>query len=95
MPATVYSAATIGLDGMLVEVETDVLQAGLHAFTLVGLPDTAIRESLNGGALSFKIESGAPEKARRARNVAASATRGSFTLPWEIELSASCNDLAS
>ena len=43
MPATVYSAATIGLDGVLVEVETDVLQAGLHAFTLVGLPDTAIR----------------------------------------------------
>lgn len=45
MPATVYSAATVGLDGVLVEVETDVLQAGLHAFTLVGLHNFTISEA--------------------------------------------------
>lgn len=54
MPATVYSAATIGLDGVLVEVETDVLQAGLHAFTLVGLPDTAIREARDRVSAAIK-----------------------------------------
>ncbi len=45
MSATVYSAATIGLESVAVEVEVDVLPAGLHHFTLVGLPDTAIKES--------------------------------------------------
>jgi magnesium chelatase family protein len=54
MPATVYSAATVGLEGVLVEVETDVLQAGLHAFTLVGLPDTAIREARDRVSAAIK-----------------------------------------
>lgn len=45
MSAKVYSAATIGLESVLVEVEVDVLPQGLHNFTLVGLPDTAIKES--------------------------------------------------
>lgn len=45
MPATVFSAAVFGLDGEVVEVEVDVLGSGLHRFTLVGLPDTAIKES--------------------------------------------------
>ncbi|MDP2838328.1 MAG: YifB family Mg chelatase-like AAA ATPase [Candidatus Moranbacteria bacterium] len=45
MSAKVYSAATFGLESVLVEVEVDVLSHGLHAFTLVGLPDTAIKES--------------------------------------------------
>jgi len=45
MSAKVYSAATLGLESVLVEVEVDVLPQGLHAFTLVGLPDTAIKES--------------------------------------------------
>ncbi len=54
MPATVYSAATVGLDGVLVEVETDVLRAGLHTFTLVGLPDTAIREARDRVSAALK-----------------------------------------
>src|SRR3990167_539180 len=45
MSAKVYSATTLGLESVSVEVEVDVLPAGLHNFTLVGLPDTAIRES--------------------------------------------------
>lgn len=45
MPARVYSAATLGLESVSVEVEVDVLSQGLHQFTLVGLPDTAIKES--------------------------------------------------
>lgn len=45
MPSKLYSAATVGLSGARVEVEVDVLGSGLHNFTLVGLPDTAVKES--------------------------------------------------
>lgn len=45
MSAKIFSAATIGLDGEVVEVEVDVLSAGLHNFNIVGLADTAIKES--------------------------------------------------
>src|SRR6516225_671395 len=39
-----FSAAVFGIDAYLVEVEVDV-SAGLPAFTTVGLPDAAVRES--------------------------------------------------
>jgi len=42
--AKVFSAATIGLDSYLVEVEVDI-GMGLPSFTIVGLPDKAIDES--------------------------------------------------
>ena len=45
MSASVYGATTLGLESMAVEVEVDVLRGGLHSFTLVGLPDTAVKES--------------------------------------------------
>lgn len=45
MASKIFSAATIGLDGEIVEVEVDVLGSGLHNFTIVGLPDTAVKES--------------------------------------------------
>ncbi len=54
MSAKVFSAATIGLDSVLVEVEVDVLPAGLHHFTLVGLPDTAIKESRDRVSAALK-----------------------------------------
>lgn len=45
MPSKIFSAVTIGLESNLVEVEVDVLSQGLHNFNIVGLPDTAIKES--------------------------------------------------
>lgn len=45
MPSKILSAATVGLNSEFVEVEVDVLGQGLHAFTIVGLPDTSIKES--------------------------------------------------
>jgi len=45
MSSKIFSAAIVGLDGEIVEVEVDVLSAGLHNFTIVGLPDMAIKES--------------------------------------------------
>jgi magnesium chelatase family protein len=44
MIAKILSSAVLGLDAILVEVELDVAQ-GLPMFGIVGLPDTAVRES--------------------------------------------------
>lgn len=44
MLARVLSAALIGVEAVLVRVEVDV-SSGLPAFTTVGLPDSAVRES--------------------------------------------------
>ena len=42
--AKVNSAAVVGLEGQMVEVEVDI-SAGLPSMTIVGLPDTAVQES--------------------------------------------------
>lgn len=47
MASLVYSGATVGLEGRLVEVESDILGSGLPNFILVGLPDTAVKEAKN------------------------------------------------
>jgi len=44
MLARVQSGALRGVDGYLVEVEVD-LAPGMPAFTTVGLPEVAVRES--------------------------------------------------
>ena len=44
MLAKVKTGAVIGLDGAIVEVETDI-SSGLPAFTVVGLPDAAVQEA--------------------------------------------------
>ena len=44
MHAKIFSATTIGVDAHLVEVEVDI-SFGLVNFYIVGLPDTAIKES--------------------------------------------------
>lgn len=46
MLAVVHSCAVIRLDGYIVDVEVDFNpRAGLPSFTIVGLPDTAVKES--------------------------------------------------
>jgi len=44
MLAKVMSCAVVGLEGAIVEVEVDI-SPGLPAFTVVGLPDTAVQEA--------------------------------------------------
>lgn len=44
MLAQVYSSAVLGIDAYVVEVEVDITP-GISAFTIVGLPDTAVQES--------------------------------------------------
>lgn len=45
MSSKVFSAAAIGLDSELIEIEVDSYLAGLHRFMTVGLPDQAVKES--------------------------------------------------
>ena len=45
MLVRVDSSAILGVDAYIVEVETDVAAAGDGSFTIVGLPDTAVKES--------------------------------------------------
>ncbi|MCX7956378.1 MAG: YifB family Mg chelatase-like AAA ATPase [Endomicrobia bacterium] len=44
MLSKVYSGTVNGIEGFLVEVEVDI-SSGLPSFNIVGLPDTAVRES--------------------------------------------------
>jgi predicted ATPase with chaperone activity len=44
MLAKVISCAIVGLEGAIVEVETDIAP-GLPVFTIVGLPNTAVQEA--------------------------------------------------
>lgn len=45
MLAKVFSGATVGLSGVLIEVEVDIASQGLPAFNIVGLPDKAVEEA--------------------------------------------------
>lgn len=45
MLAKIISGANIGLSAVLVDVEVDITEQGLPAFTIVGLPDKAVEES--------------------------------------------------
>ncbi|OGK63105.1 magnesium chelatase [Candidatus Roizmanbacteria bacterium RIFOXYB2_FULL_38_10] len=45
MLAKILSGTTIGLDGVLIEVEVDVASRGFPTFNLVGLPNKAVEEA--------------------------------------------------
>jgi len=45
MPSKIFSAAVVGLDAEIVEVEADTSSGPLGAFSIVGLPDMAVSES--------------------------------------------------
>jgi len=54
MSSKVYSAAIVGLDAQIIEVEADV-SYGLRCFTIVGLPDKAVEESKERVGVAIKI----------------------------------------
>ncbi len=45
MLSKILSASIIGIDAYIVEVEVDITSRGLPHFSMVGLPDTAVKES--------------------------------------------------
>ncbi len=52
--ARVYGAQTSLLTPVIVSIETDISQAQLHAFTIVGLPDKAVEEARDRVASAIK-----------------------------------------
>ena len=67
MPAKLYSAALRGINAKIVEVECD-LSPGLFNFSIVGLPDTAVKESKDRVSSALK-NSGASPPSRRNKRV--------------------------
>lgn len=53
MVSKVYTCAIMGINGLIIEVETDISN-GLPCFTIVGLPDAAIKESKERVRTSIK-----------------------------------------
>lgn len=53
MMSKVYTCTVAGINGLIVEVETDITN-GLPCFTIVGLPDTAVKESKERVRTSIK-----------------------------------------
>ena len=45
MLARIYSGTVVGLDGINVEVEVDIVKKGFPGFTIVGLPGKAVEEA--------------------------------------------------
>src|SRR5690348_10501950 len=64
MLAKIWSAAIVGLDAVPVEVEVDIASQGLPAFTIVGLPDEAVKEARERVRSALK-NSGADFPAKR------------------------------
>lgn len=56
MLATAFSSATFGVDAYLVEVEVDVARGGLYKFIVVGLPDTAVKESAERVGVALRTQ---------------------------------------
>jgi len=59
MPSKVFSAATLGLHSLPIEVEVD-MSPGLHSFNIVGLPDTAVNESKERVSFAVKNSGASP-----------------------------------
>src|SRR3989339_1338696 len=66
-PAKVFSAATLGLDCLPIEVEVD-MSPGLYNFQIVGLPDAAVNESKERVSSAIK-NSGAKPPVSTSRRV--------------------------
>jgi len=62
----VLSAAIIGLDARLIEVEVD-LTPGLHVFNIVGLPDKAVQEAKERVSAAIKNSQADPPRKKNQR----------------------------
>ncbi|HKO25195.1 MAG TPA: YifB family Mg chelatase-like AAA ATPase, partial [Chloroflexota bacterium] len=96
MLARALSCAVVGLDSALVEVEVDLSQ-GLPAFTIVGLPDTAVNEAKERVRAAIR-NSGLHFPMRRITvNLAPADLRKegpSYDLPMAVALLAASEQLA-
>jgi magnesium chelatase family protein len=53
MASEIFTSATLGVDAYIIRVETHI-ESGAHAFTVVGLPDNAVKESRDRVSAALK-----------------------------------------
>ena len=95
MLATVLSSAVLGIDAYIVKVEVDVAD-GLPAFSTVGLPDSAIKESRDRVTAAIKNSGFYFPPSRITANLAPADIRktgSAFDLPIAIGLMAATNQI--
>ena len=95
MASKIHSAALVGIESELVEVESDVSN-GLPGFALVGLPDTAVREAKERVRAALKNCGFAFPKTRLTINLAPADLRKegpSFDLPIAVTVMATLGDV--
>ncbi len=89
MSSKILSAAVVGLDAELVEVEADTTSGPLGAFAVVGLPDAAISESRERVRLAIKNSGFKFPKRKVAVNLAPADLKKqgpSYDLPIAISI---------
>jgi magnesium chelatase family protein len=90
----VWSSAAVGVDALPVEIETH-LAAGLPHYTLVGLPDGAVRESWERVRAALKTSGLPVPRCRTTVNLAPADVRkegAAFDLPIALGLVAALSD---
>jgi len=96
MSSKILSAAVVGLDAELVEVEADILNNPLGAFSIVGLPDTAVSESRERVRSAIKNSGLYFPKRKVTVNLAPADLRKqgpSYDLPIAISILATTNKI--
>lgn len=89
MIATALSSAVLGVDAYLVEVEVDVARGGMSQFVLVGLPDTAVKESASRVGVAIRSQNYRMPGTRILVNLAPADVRKegpAFDLPIAIAI---------
>jgi magnesium chelatase family protein len=87
MLAKVRSCTVVGLEGRAVDVEVDIASGGLPAFTIVGLPDTAVQEARERVRAAIRNAGGTFPMKRITVNLAPADLRKegpSFDLPIAV-----------
>lgn len=95
MPATILSAALVGIDAVGVEIESDVA-SGLPAFVVVGLPDAAVQEARERVKTALKNSGFAFPRTRLTVNLAPADIRKagpSYDLPIAVSIMVGSGEL--
>jgi magnesium chelatase family protein len=97
MPATIRSATIVGIDAVPVDVEVEVLQ-GLPSVTVVGLPDTAVKEARERITAALANSGFVPPRHRTIVNLAPAHIRkegSQFDLPIALGFLLASNQCAA
>src|SRR5918992_1305610 len=96
MLASINTAAVIGLEGRLVEVQVDIAQQGLPNFLIVGFPGSAVREARERVRTAIKNSAMAFPLRRITVNLAPAElpkTGPSYALPLALGILVASNQL--